>query len=106
MYLICLVVSPIIYLLHPRCYLIYLILAPGQLHPATVLGGVNVFWYFLPVFYKLFLPMFLQLAAEAGGEFITYKDFLEKYSTPVDDLAKIAQARSLSLLKLNPQHKY
>ena len=32
------------------------------------------------------------MAAEGAGEFITYKDFLEKYSTPVDDLAKIAQA--------------
>lgn len=34
------------------------------------------------------------IAAEAGGEFILYADFLDKYSTPVHNLASIAEARS------------
>ena len=36
------------------------------------------------------------VVAEGGGEFITYQDMLDKYSTRVSSLADIAQRRSSS----------
>ena len=38
----------------------------------------------------------LLLAAETGGDFITYQDFLDKYSTPLETLADIAARRESS----------
>jgi hypothetical protein len=50
----------------------------------------------MPDFKKGLSDLQLLLAAETGGDFITYQDFLDKYSTPLETLADIAARRESS----------